>query len=84
MYRVLLSRRAHKFMGKLPPAHRRRLKEIMDQMTVNPYSHPRRKMKGEENLYRIRIGAYRILFEVHPDVQQVNIIKIDKRSRIYR
>jgi mRNA interferase RelE/StbE len=41
------------------------------------------KLIGEENTYRIRIGDYRVLYEVYYDQKIVLIVKIDKRSRVY-
>ncbi|HDL16158.1 MAG TPA: hypothetical protein ENH28_08430 [Euryarchaeota archaeon] len=40
-------------------------------------------MKGETNIYRIRTGKYRILFEVNKSNKFIVILKIDKRGRVY-
>ncbi|MEM2259425.1 MAG: type II toxin-antitoxin system RelE/ParE family toxin [Candidatus Thermoplasmatota archaeon] len=41
------------------------------------------KIRGEINLYRIRLGKHRILYEIDRENNRVIIIKIEKRSKIY-
>jgi len=40
-------------------------------------------MSRKEKLYRVRVGDYRILYEIYPEKKVVLIVNIDKRSRIY-
>jgi len=37
----------------------------------------------QEKIFRIRVGDYRILYEIDYEINQIGIIKIDKRSRVY-
>jgi mRNA interferase RelE/StbE len=54
-------------------------------LTRDPYPSDIRKIMGrKENLFRIRVGNYRILYEVYEEEQTLLIINIDKRSRVYR
>ena len=64
MYEIIFTEKASNFAEKLPKANKRKLKEILEKLKENPFSYPYRKIKGESNLYRIRIGTYRILYEV--------------------
>lgn len=46
-----------------------------------------RKMSGEDNLYRLRIGDYRILFELSAKSNTVTLIdvtNVDNRGQIYK
>jgi len=42
------------------------------------------KIKGLEKTYRIRLGAIRIIIELIPKTNEIFILKIDKRAKIYR
>ncbi|WP_337954342.1 type II toxin-antitoxin system RelE/ParE family toxin [Aciduliprofundum sp. MAR08-339] len=50
----------------------------------NPYAYPYKKIRGENNTYRIRVGKYRILYEIDKINMQIIILKVDKRERIYK
>ncbi len=84
MYRIIFSRRAAKFIDALNKGLKNKIKEIMETLQKNPFAYPYRKIRGEPNLYRIRVGKYRILYEVNKVEGRIIIIKVDKRSRIYR
>jgi len=49
-------------------------------------SHPRgaKKIVGDEGVFRIRVGTYRILYSLENNKQTLLIVNIDKRSRIYK
>jgi mRNA interferase RelE/StbE len=83
MYEILFSRKAAEFTRDLPKAHREKLKNIIGGMKNNPFSHPYRKIRGKTNLYRIRLGKYRMLYEVNEEQKRVVILKLDMRSKIY-
>ncbi len=84
MYDVVFTEKASNFSRKLQKAHRKRLKEAIERLMENPFSYPYRKVKGETNLYRIRIGPYRILYEVNESEKRIIVLKIEKRSKVYR
>jgi mRNA interferase RelE/StbE len=41
-------------------------------------------MEGEENLYRIRVGDYRIIYRIEEDVLLVLVVAIGDRKDVYR
>ncbi|MCD6373585.1 MAG: type II toxin-antitoxin system RelE/ParE family toxin [Thermococcus sp.] len=84
MYEVIFTRRAAKQVKALPPAHRRKLKEIILRLSENPFSYPYKKIRGEEHTYRIRVGQFRILYEVDDRELKVIIFKIERRERAYK
>lgn len=49
-------------------------------LVVNPYSGDIKKMKGEENSWRRRIGAYRIFYEIIPQEKTIYVFKIERRT----
>ncbi|MCC7573796.1 MAG: type II toxin-antitoxin system RelE/ParE family toxin [Candidatus Methanofastidiosum sp.] len=57
---------------------------IIDHLKENPYSFPYKKIRGETNLYRIRIGGFRISYEIYENENIINILKIGKRDKFYQ
>lgn len=53
----------------------------MEAMKDNHFSQPYRKIRGEANLYRIRLGRFRVLYEIDHQKKRVVVLKIDKRSK---
>ena len=49
----------------------------------NPIIHDTKTVEGSKGLFRIRVGDYRILYEVDYRNNLIGVIKIDKRRRIY-
>ena len=84
MYEVVFTKKAAKQVRNLQDAHRRKLKEIIVALSGNPFSYPYKKIRGEEHTYRIRVGQFRILYEVDDENNRVVIFKVERRERAYR
>lgn len=61
---VRLSRKAHKILKTLDRSIRSRIVERLLELEENPYPGDRIKVHGMEGVYRIRVGDYRVLYEV--------------------
>ena len=83
MYEILFSKQAGIFVQSLLPGYRQKLKDIVTQLQRNPFSYPYKKLRGEQRTYRIRLGRYRILYEVHPDTKIIYILKVEERGNVY-
>ncbi len=85
-YRVEFTRSAEKEFERLPAKMRSNTAEALQLLSQNPYSEllKIKKLKGAEDLYRIRIGDYRIVYESRNERRIVLVIKIGHRSKIYR
>ena len=66
----------------MPKKYKSKLKEVLLLPRENPYAYPYKKIRGETNTYRIRIGKYRILYEVDKKQNHIVILKIDKREGV--
>ena len=55
----------------------------MEELQVNPFPRGAVKLQGGERVYRVRVGDYRILYEVLGSEGLVLIEKIDHRSTVY-
>jgi len=82
-YSVRIKRSAAKALASIHAVDRGRLVEKIDALAENP--HVGSALKGERNgLRRVRVGKYRIVFEVLNDVLTVLVIRVGHRGGIYR
>ena len=85
-YRVHLTKSARKEFDSLPSKAQNRVSDVLRLLEINPFSEllQVKKLKGEENLYRTRIGDYRMVYEIRKKEIQVVVIKIGHRKEVYR
>lgn len=72
-----------KFLQKLDKHISISLSKIEDTLSINSVPHNAATIVGEHEVYRIRIGDYRVLYRVNYSYNKIVVIKIDKRSRVY-
>ena len=58
--------------------------ESVETLAENPYPVGVRKLEGAEFTYRIRVGDYRVIYEVYNDVLIVEVIRVRHRKDAYR
>jgi mRNA interferase RelE/StbE len=68
----------------LSPDVRRRLRPRIDALAVQPRPREAAALRGGENIYRLRVGDYRILYEIREAVLLVLVVRIGHRREIYR
>jgi len=83
-WRIEFSRPAGRQFAALPRKEQERLKARIDRLTENPYPSGVKKLAGEEGLYRLRSGDYRLIYTVQDEVLVVLVLKIGHRRDIYR
>lgn len=80
-YRVLISKRAEKFLDKLSKGQQEKilvaLKNLPDVGDI-------KKMSGYDNFFRLRIGSFRIIYSIDNQNLIVEIIAIGNRGDIYK
>ena len=83
-YSVSLAPPAARQFRKLPFLIQQRLKPHIDALAVTPHPVKVLKMEGEPDLYRLRVGDYRIVYYIWEREQQVLIVRIAHRREVYR
>ena len=83
VYEIVFTHRLAKFIESLSLGRQEKLKDIIVSMKSNPFSYPYRKIRGETNLYRIRLGKFRMLYEINDKEKRVVILKVNKRGKVY-
>jgi mRNA interferase RelE/StbE len=83
-YRIEFSPTAESQLKKLPKEVQSRLKHPIDRLAENPFPRGVKKLSAEENLYRLRIGDYRIIYHVKGKALLILILKLGHRKNVYR
>lgn len=83
-YSLGFSKKAEKQFLALPQSVQERLVLPINALVENPRPPKVKKLVGEENLYRIRVGDYRIVYQVDDQLLLVLVLKIGHRSEVYR
>lgn len=83
-YRVELTPRAKRDLKSLASQIQSRLQPHIDALAENPRPHGVEKLAGEDDIYRIRVGAYRILYQIQDRILLVLVVRIAPRREAYR
>ena len=81
MYQILIKKRAKKFIDKLPARDKRRVVEAIERL---PEGDDIKKLRGYEGVLRLRVGSYRVIYEVDNDRLIVTVIDAGNRGQIYK
>ena len=81
-YTVTFSRQAFKELEKIHEPHYTHLKKAIIALTDNPRPIGFKKLKGREG-YRIRVGNYRIIYDIFDSVLLIEIIALGHRKDVY-
>lgn len=83
-YTVELSNRAKRDLAALSPQVQTRIVKALRKLEANPRPAGIEKLKGEDNAYRLRVGDYRVLYEVHDKILLVLVVRVGHRREVYR
>ena len=82
-YRLAFETRARRELKKLTPEIAVRIAFAIAALADNPRPRGCLKLEGSA-LWRIRVGQYRVIYEVQDSEQVIIITRIDDRSDVYR
>ena len=80
-YRIVIEKPAMKFLQKQPQAQRERLLRAIQGLPDNGDIKP---MSGHENLYRLRVGSYRVIYTIEGDLLIIRVLTIGNRGDVYK
>jgi mRNA interferase RelE/StbE len=84
MYRVLLERAAEKSLRRLSVDVHDRVISAIQGLARNPRPSGCRKLAGSGNDWRIRVGDYRVLYEIADAIRIVRVNRVGHRREIYK
>ena len=83
-FELIFEPKVEKFLDKSDKVLYARLIKKIEILKDNPYPGDVKSIKGESHLFRLRVGDYRIIYEVMKSCGKILIIDINKRAVIYR
>jgi mRNA interferase RelE/StbE len=83
-YRVTFARSAEKELAKLRPPTVTRVFRKIEALAEEPRPSGCTKLSGSDALWRIRIGDYRVIYEVNDAERVVDVIAVRHRREAYR
>lgn len=83
-YRVEFTAAARRQLGKFPTEIRRRIVAVADLLADNPRPPNARWLANRAGVLRVRIGDYRILYEIQDDVLLVLVVAVGHRRDVYK
>ena len=70
----------YKFLKKIPRHNAKRLLAVVKELSADPFSGDIKKMSGEDNVWRKRVGAYRIRYELIKEEKIIYVFQIERRT----
>ena len=84
MYRVEFTSAAARQVRKLPREHRARVQARVRELASEPRPTGAIKLAGETAAWRVRIGDYRVIYDIFDDVLVVTVLAVGHRRDAYR
>ena len=82
-YRVIFSRSARKQMERFSGETETRLLAKLSELEANPRPSGCKKLKNRD-AWRVRVGDYRVIYEIHDKILQVIVVTVGHRREVYR
>ena len=74
----------HKDIKRFPKKDVNRMLEVIEILPINPYAGDIQKMTGEDDVWRRRVGEYRVFFEIITKAKILHVFRVERRtSKIY-
>jgi len=82
VYKVLIERGAEQDLDRIEPKMRNRVIAHLLMLKNNTRTNAK-KLKGTDNVWRIRVGDFRIIYEIEDKTKAIKIYRIKHRSKAY-
>ena len=81
-YQISIKKRAIKALENIPEPHYSNIRKAIFTLADNPRPNGYKKLKARDG-YRIRVGDYRIIYEIFDKTLVVDVINLRHRREIY-
>ena len=82
-YKVIFTKSVKKDFRKIPKLEVSKILNEIEELAKNSRSSKTKKLKGEK-LYRLRVGNYRLIYDIQDNLMLIFVVKLGHRSDIYR
>lgn len=83
-YRIEWKNSAYKELQKLPQQVISKTVAAVADLANNPYPTGVKKLVGSEHTYRIRVGDYRVIYEIIENRLIIEIVRVRHRKDVYK
>jgi mRNA interferase RelE/StbE len=83
-YHVEFTTLAARQVKKLPRPARTRVLDAIEDLGRNPRPHGAKKLVGEQTAWRIRVGDYRVIYDVHDVELTITVVRAAHRREVYQ
>ncbi|GBF80135.1 type II toxin-antitoxin system RelE family toxin [Aphanothece sacrum] len=83
-YEIIISKSVQKQIDNLPNEFKTRILEKIEYLRKEPRPVGVVKMKGYDNEYRLRVGDYRVRYEINDSNRMIQLLQCKHRKEIYR
>lgn len=80
-YQILIDKPAIKFLQKQPQAQRERLLKAIYAL---PDNGDIKAMSGHQDLFRLRVGSFRVIYTIQNQILTVRVLTIGNRGDVYK
>ena len=81
---VVLAPAARRQLAALPADIQRRVGRVIDGLAAQPRPHAAKLLSGDGSIWRVRVGDYRVLYEIRGVALVVLVVRIGHRREVYR
>ncbi|MEO8515030.1 MAG: type II toxin-antitoxin system RelE/ParE family toxin [Ignavibacteria bacterium] len=84
LYEIVFTRSARKELEVLNYKIALQILKKIENFSLNPRPSGSKKLKGEKNLWRVRVGDYRVIYSIDDSEKLVDVSVIRHRKDVYR
>ena len=84
LWNIKIHRKANKTLNRLHGKVLNRLRQAINALAEDPHPSGSKKMIGHKDLYRIRVGDWRIVYKIENGELIILILAIASRGEIYK
>ncbi|MBI4029960.1 type II toxin-antitoxin system RelE/ParE family toxin [Candidatus Berkelbacteria bacterium] len=79
-WELRVDRQVSKHLKKIPKKDAEKIISIIEGLVVNPYAGDIEKMQSKEDVWRRRVGAYRVFYEIHNEKKIIYVYDMKRRT----
>jgi mRNA interferase RelE/StbE len=84
VYEIYIERRPERDLKRVPSKEFDRIIRAIRALAEEPRPTGCRKIEGSKSDWRIRVGDYRVVYEIDDGAQTIRVMRIRHRSGVYR
>lgn len=83
-YEIVIVGAVRRQLKQINRDDQKRILDKIQSLAKNPRPHGFKELRGSENLFRIRVGDYRIIYEIQDKILLITVLKVGNRRDVYR